>query len=366
MKSRNALIGAAVSAVGIAIAGGAGAQDRVVNVYNWSDYIDDSLLQEFTQQTGIRVVYDVFDSNEILETRLLAGSSGYDVVVPTGLFLSRQIQAGVFQELDKSKLPNLENMWDFIEGETAKYDPENAYSINYMWGTVGIGYNSAMVEERLGTSEIDSWDIAFDPEQLAKLADCGVYFLDSATDILPVVLHYLGKDPNSTDTDDLAAAEEVMMAVRPSIRRFHSSEYINALANGDICFAIGWSGDVFQAADRAAEAGNNVEVSYSIPQEGTQLWFDQMAIPADARNVEEAHEFLNFIMEPEVIAKATNYVYFANGNKASEEFIEPEILEDTAIYPDDATLEKMFTVMPYEPRFQRLVTRSWTRIVTGQ
>ncbi|MDF1598164.1 polyamine ABC transporter substrate-binding protein [Mesorhizobium sp. YIM 152430] len=366
MKSCNTLLAAATSVLALVLAGGAAAQDRVVNVYNWSDYIDDSSIAEFTEKTGIRVVYDVFDSNEILETRLLAGGSGYDVVVPTGLFLSRQIEAGVFQELDKSKLPNLENMWDFVEEQTEKYDPGNAYSINYMWGTVGIGYNPAMVEERLGTSEITSWDIAFDPENLAKLADCGVYFLDSPTDILPTVLLWLGKDPNSTEQADLEAAEEVMLSVRPHIRRFHSSEYINALANGDICFAVGWSGDVFQAADRAAEADNNVEVAYSVPEEGAQLWFDQMAIPADAQNVEEAHEFLNFIMEPEVIARATNYVYFANGNKAAEEFIEPEILEDTAIYPDDETLEKMFTVMPYEPRFQRLVTRSWTRIVTGQ
>jgi putrescine transport system substrate-binding protein len=356
----------ATTALAASLAFAAQAQDRVVNVYNWSDYIDDSLLAEFTEQTGIRVVYDVFDSNEILETRLLAGSSGYDVVVPTGAFLQRQIQAGVFQPLDKEKLPNLANMWDVIEERTASYDPNNDYSINYMWGTVGIGYNVAMVEERLGTDEITSWATVFDPEEIAKLGDCGVYFLDSPTDIIPTVLMYLGLDPNSTSTDDLARAEEVLMAIRPHIRRFHSSEYINALANGDICVAIGWSGDVFQAADRAAEADAGVEVAYSVPEEGAQMWFDQMAIPADARNVDEAHEFLNFIMEPEVIARATNYVYFANGNEASKEFIEAEILEDPSIYPDDETLNKMFTVQPYEPGFQRQVTRSWTRVVTGQ
>ncbi len=362
---RNTLLVAGASLFAIGLAAPAHAQERVVNVLNWSDYIEAELIDEFTEKTGIRVVYDVFDSNEVLETRLLAGGSGYDVVVPTGSFLARQIQAGVFQPLQKDKLPNLANMWDVIEERTSKYDPGNDYSINYMWGTVGLGYNVAMVTEALG-EEPNSWSVVFDPEQIAKLADCGVYFLDSPADIIPTALMYLGLDPNSTDQADITQAEELLMAVRPYVRRFHSSEYINALANGDICMAIGWSGDVLQAADRAEEAGGSVEVAYVVPQEGAQLWFDQMAIPADAPNVDEAHEFLNYIMEPEVIARATNYVYFPNGNLASKEFIEPEILEDPAIYPDDETMEKLFTHEPYDSRSQRIITRSWTRIVTGQ
>ena len=344
----------------------AGAQEKVVNVYNWSDYIDSSIIDDFTKETGIKVVYDVFDSNDILETKLLAGGSGYDVVVPTGNFLARQIQAGVFQKLDKSKLPNLANSWDVVSERTDKYDPGNEYSINYMWGTVGIGYNTKKVQESLGTDKIDSWDVLFNPETAAKLAGCGIYVLDSASDIFPTVFRYLGIDPNSTSPDDFAKAEELLQKIRPSIRKFHSSEYINALANGDICVAVGWSGDVFQARDRAKEANQGVVIDYVVPKEGAEMWFDQMAIPADAKHVEEAHIFLNYMMKPEVIAKASNYIYYANGNKASQQFIEKDILEDPTIYPDDAMLQKLFTVSPYDPKTQRIVTRTWTKVVTGQ
>ncbi|TIM68508.1 MAG: polyamine ABC transporter substrate-binding protein [Mesorhizobium sp.] len=345
---------------------GAHAQDRVVNVYNWSDYIDSSIIDDFTKETGIKVTYDTFDSNELLETKLLAGGSGYDVVVPTANFLARQIQAGVFQKLDKSKLPNISNMWDVVSERTTKYDPGNEYSINYMWGTVGLGYNVKKVQEALGTDKIDSWDVFFNPEKLAKLKDCGVYVLDSPSDILPNAFKYLGIDPETTSLDDFAKAEEVMLKIRPYIRKFHSSEYINALANGDICLAVGWSGDVFQARDRATEANQGVEIGYSVPKEGAEMWFDQMAIPADAPHVAEAHEFLNYMMKPEVIAKASNFVFYANGNKASQQFIDKEILEDPAIYPDEATLAKLFTISPYDSKTQRVVTRTWTKIVTGQ
>jgi putrescine transport system substrate-binding protein len=339
-----------------ALAVPAGAQERVVNVYNWSDYIDDS----------IKVVYDVYDSNEILETKLLAGGSGYDVVVPTSNFLARQIEAGVYQKLDKSKLPNLSNMWDFISERVTKYDPGNEYSVNYMWGTVGLGYNVKMISDRLGIDHIDSWDVFFKPENLSKLADCGVHVLDSPTDIIPTALQYLGLDPQSTSSEDLAKVEALLMPLRQFVRKFHSSEYIEALANGDICLAIGYSGDVLQAVDRAADADQGVEIAYSIPKEGAQMWFDQMAIPADAKHVAEAHEFINYMMKPEVAAKATNYVFYPNGNKASQEFIDKEIIEDTSIYPDEATLANLFTVSPYAAREQRTVTRLWTKIVTGQ
>ena len=363
--SRKGLLFAATSLAAI-VSFGASAQDRTVNVYNWSDYIDESILEDFTAKTGIKVVYDVFDSNEILETKLLAGGTGYDVVVPTGTFLARQIQAGVFQKLDKSKLPNISNMWDMIASRTEKYDPENAYSINYMWGTTGIGYNVKKVQDALGIERVDSWDVVFKPEMIAKLADCGVHMLDAPAEMVPAALKYLGLDPLSTDADDLAKAEELLLSIRPHIRKFHSSEYINALANGDICMAIGWSGDVFQARDRAAEADQGVAVDYSIPKEGAQMWFDQMAIPADAKNVDEAHEFLNYLMTPEVIAKASNYVYYANGNKASQEFLEEDVIGDPAVYPDEATLDNLYTTMPYDAKAQRQITRLWTRVVTGQ
>lgn len=364
--NHKALWFSAASAVIAVMATAVHAQERVVNVYNWSDYIDDSIIADFTKETGIKVVYDVFDSNEILETKLLAGGSGYDIVVPTSNFLVRQIAAGVYQKLDQSKLPNLTNMWDVVTERVAKYDPGNEYSISYMWGTVGLGYNQKKVQEALGIDKVDSWDVFFDPAKLAKLADCGVYVLDSPTDIIPTTLRYLGLDPESTSAEDFAKAEEALMKIRPYIRKFHSSEYINALANGDICLAVGWSGDVFQARDRATEADQGVVVDFSIPKEGAEMWFDQMAIPADAKNVAEAHEFLNYMMRPEVAAKATNYVYFANGNKASQQFIDKDIIEDPAIYPDAETLQKLFTVSPYDPKTQRVVTRAWTKIVTGQ
>jgi putrescine transport system substrate-binding protein len=287
--------------------------------------------------------------------------------VPTASpFLARQIQSGVYQKLDKSKLTNLPNMWDVVTERVAAFDPGNEYSVNYMWGTTGIGYNIEKVKAALGTDEIDSWDVVFKPENIAKLKDCGVYFLDSPTDVLPTVLNYLGLAPESTNADDIAKAQELMLSIRPSIRKFHSSEYINALANGDICLAVGFSGDLFQARDRAAEADQGVEINYVIPKEGAEMWFDQMAIPADAKNVAEAHEFINFMMRPEIAAKASNYVFYANGNKASQPMLDPEILEDRAIYPDEETLGKLFTVQPYESRAQRLVTRAWTTIVTGQ
>lgn len=342
------------------------AQDKVVNVYNWSDYIDESLLQEFEQETGIKIVYDVFDSNEILETKLLAGATGYDVVVPTGTFLARQIQAGVFQPLDKSKLPNIEHMWDDIAQRTAHLDPDNAYSINYMWGTTGFGYNVEKIKQRMPDAPVDSWQMIFNPEIVAKFADCGVHLLDTPEELVPAALHYLGLDPDSRDKKVIKKAQDVLQAIRPYVQKFHSSEYINALANGDICLAIGWSGDVLQARDRAAEANNGVTIQYVIPKEGAHMWFDQMAIPKDAPHVEAAHAFLNFIMQPEVIAKASNYVFYANGNKASQSFLDKDVMDDAAIYPSADTVAKLYTTQPYPPKITRIMNRLWTRVKSGR
>jgi putrescine transport system substrate-binding protein len=346
------------------MAGAVSAQE--VRVYNWSDYIDEDLLAKFQAETGIRLIYDVFDSNEVLETRLLAGGSGYDIVVPTGTFLQRQIQAGAFQKLDKSKLPNLENMWDVVSSRTEQYDPDNAYSINYMWGTTGIGVNVGKVTEILGEdAPIDSLALVFDPAYAEKLASCGIMMLDAPAEMIPAALQYLGEDPNSHDPDVIAKTEAVFMAIRPYIGKFHSSEYINALANGEICVAVGWSGDILQARDRAAEAENNVEIAYNAPKEGAQMWFDQMAIPVDAPNVEEAHAFLNFIMDPENMAAASNYVYYANGNLASQEFLIEDVIGDPAIYPSPEALDNLFTTTPWDARVQRTVTRLWTKIKSG-
>jgi putrescine transport system substrate-binding protein len=337
-----------------------------VRVYNWSDYIDEDLLTKFTEETGIDLVYDVFDSNEVLETKMLAGGSGYDVVVPSGTFLQRQIKAGVFQKLDKSKLPNLKNMWDVIEERTAQYDPGNEYAINYMWGTTGIGVNINKVKEVLGDdAPVNSLDLIFNPDNMKKLKDCGVQFLDAPVEMIPAALKYLGENPDSHDPEVIKKAEPVLAAVRPYVQKFHSSEYINALANGDICVAFGWSGDVLQARDRAAEADNGVEIEYHAPKEGALMWFDMMAIPADAPNPEGALKFLNFMMDPHNIAAASNYVYYANGNKASQQYLEKDVIDDPAIYPDEETMQNLYTTTPYGAKVQRVVTRLWTKIKSG-
>jgi putrescine transport system substrate-binding protein len=265
-----------------------------------------------------------------------------------------------------SKLPNEKNMWADVKARTIKYDPENAYSVNYMWGTTGIGYNIGKITEIMPDAPVNSWALFFDPEVLAKFKDCGVHVLDAPAELFPAALNYLGKDPDSHDTADLEAAGALLAKVRPFVQKFHSSEYINALANGDICLAVGWSGDIFQARDRAAEAENGVEISYVIPKEGALMWFDQLAIPADAKNVAEAHEFINYIMRPDVIAKASNYVYYANGNKASQELLQEDVIGDPAVYPDAETTAKLYTTTPYPPRINRVVNRTWTSVVTGQ
>ena len=337
-----------------------------VRVYNWSDYIDEELLTKFEEETGIDLIYDVFDSNEVFETKMLSGGSGYDVVVPSGTFLQRQITAGAFQALDQSMLSNNGNLWDVIEGRTAQYDPDNAYSINYMWGTTGLGVNTGRVAEILGDdAPIDSLALVFDPANMEKLAECGVQFLDAPSEMIPAALQFLGEDPDSQDPDVIALTAPVFEAIRPYVQKFHSSEYINALANGDICVAFGWSGDILQARDRAWEADNGVEIAYNAPTEGALMWFDQMAIPVDAPNVDGAHKFLNFIMDAQNMADASNYVYYANGNLASQPLLEEDVIGDPAIYPDADTLENLFTTTPYPPKVQRVVTRMWTKIKSG-
>ncbi len=356
------------AAVCIIAAGPAPAQnERVVNFYNWSDYIDPTVLDDFTQETGIKVRYDTFDSNDTLEAKLLAGKSGYDVVVPTGYFLGRQIRAGIFQKLDKSKLANLANAWPEIADRLATYDPGNQYAVNYMWGTTGIGYNVKAVREILGANAaIDSWEDVFDPEKIAKFKGCGVDLLDSSDDIMPAALHYLHLDPNSSDTGDLQKAADLLFKIRPYVRKFHSSEYLNALATGEICFVVGFSGDIIQAQKRAAQGNAKVAISYAIPAEGAQLWFDNLAIPKDAPDAAEAHALINYLLKPQVAAKNTNFISYANGNLASQKFIDRSILHDRTIYPDAATMAKLYTITAHDQKTQRLINRLWTRIKTGR
>ena len=341
--------------------------ERVVNIYNWSDYIDPKMLDAFTKETGIKVVYDTYDNNEILETKLLAGQSGYDIVVPTGPFLQRLIKAGVFRPLDKAKIPNLKHSWPEIAQRLAVYDPGNAYAVDYMWGTTGIGVNLGPVRERLGPNQpLNTWTLVLNPTLMAKLKDCGVMMLDSPEDLIPSMLPAYGFKPDTKRWDDISQVTDALFKVRGSVRKFHSSEYINGLANGDLCLAVGYSGDVMQAKKRAEESKNGVEIAYFIPKEGALMWFDALAIPKDAPHPEEAHRFIDYLMRPEVAAANTNFVSYANGNIAAKPLVKPEILGNPGIYPDDATMQRLFTNQAWDDRTQRFVTRNWTRVRTGR
>ena len=358
----------ALSLVAAMTVGSAVAQEeKVLHVYNWSDYIAEDTVASFEKETGIKVVYDMFDSNEVLEAKLLAGTTGFDVVVPSSDFLARQIQAGVFAPLDKSKLPNLVNMDPDIMKLLQDKDPDNAHSIPYLGGTTGIGFNPKKVAEVMGPDfKMDSWDAVLKPENISKLSKCGVSFLNAPTEIFATTLHYMGKDPNSTSAADYKEAGKMLSALRPYITYFHSSQYINDLANGDICVAIGWSGDVMQAKARAEEAKNGVEVDYIIPKEGALIFYDMLAVPKDAKHPENAMAFINYLMKPDVIAKISNYVSYASGNKASLPLVDAAIRNNPNIYPTDEMKPKMFTLKVLPQKVNREITREWTKVKTGK
>ena len=345
---------------------GTAVAEPTVRVYNWSDYVGETTLEDFQKATGITPVYDVFDSNETLEGKLLAGHTGYDVVVPSSNFLAKQIKAGAFQKLDKSQLPNWQNLDPALLKQLEKSDPGNQYGVPYLWGTNGIGYNVDKVKAALGTDKLDSWAILFEPENLKKLSKCGVSFMDSPDEVYPAVLQYLGLDPNSTNPDDYKKAEAQLLKVRPYITYFHSSKYISDLANGNICVAFGYSGDVFQARSRAEEAKKGVNIGYAIPKEGANLWFDLLAIPKDAKNVKEAHAFINYLLQPEVIAKVSDYVGYANPNPQAGELMNAELRQDETVYPPQAVMDKLYVMKELPPQILRLETRSWTRVKSGK
>lgn len=358
-----------IAGVSLALSQSAIAKERVVHFYNWAGQIGSDTISDFESSNGIKVVYDVYDSNEVLEGKLMAGHSGFDVVSPSDSFLARQIQSDIYLPLDKSKLPNWKNLDPHLMKLMATHDPDNKYAIPYVWMTTGIGYNIDKVKERLGeNAPVNSWDLVFKPENMEKLKDCGVTFLDAPTEIFASALRYLGKDPNSTNPKDYTgAAYNLLSKVRPNIRYFHSSQYINDLANGDICVVIGWAGDVLQARDRANEANNGVHISYQIPKEGGLVFFDTLAIPKDAENVDSALALLNFILKPEIAAQVTNDVKFASANKgANDKFVKAEIKNDPAIYPTPEVMEKLFTLKVLDPKLDRVITRTWTKLKTGQ
>lgn len=359
---RKTLISAAV------VMGMAGAVQAAptVHIYNWSDYIGETTLEDFEKATGIKPSYDVFDSNETLEGKLLAGRTGYDIVVPSNHFLGKQIKAGAFQKLDRSLLPNWKNLDPALLKQLETNDPGNLYAVPYLWGTNGIGYNVEKVKAALGIDEVDSWAVMFEPENLKKLSSCGVAFMDSPDEMFPSVLNYLGLNPRSTNPDDYKKAEAKLMELRPYVTYFHSSKYIGDLANGNICVAFGYSGDVFQAAARAEEAGKGIEIAYSIPKEGANLWFDLMAIPADAPNPKEAHAFMNYVLDPAVIAPISDYVGYANPNPASDKLMDQDVRNDPSIYPSPEVMSKLYISTELPPKIMRQMTRSWTKIKSGK
>ena len=344
--------------------------EDVVHFFNWSDYIAEDTVERFTKETGIKVVSDTFDSNDTLEAKLLTGNSGYDLVVPSISYMARQAQAGVFMPLDKSELPNTKHLDKGLMKTLTTLDKGNKFGVPYMWGTTGIGYNVDLVKKHLGKdAPVDSWDLVFKPENMEKLAGCGVAFLDSGDEIFPLVLHYLGQNPNSEKKSDYkknSAGAKVLRDIKPYIKQFTSSAYINDLASGEICVAVGYNGDILQARDRADEADNGVNIAYTIPKEGTALWFDMLAIPADAKNSAAAHKFANFLLRPDVIADITNYVWYANANTTATKLLDKDISSDGGIYPSEDVRKKLFTQTVRKAKINKLLTRLWVDIKSGR
>jgi putrescine transport system substrate-binding protein len=340
---------------------------ETVKIYNWSSYIAPDTTKNFQQQTGIGFSYDVYDSNETLDGKLMTGNSGYDVVFPSNHFMARQIQGGALKKLDKSQLPNWKNLNPVLLKALENNDPGNAHGFPYLWGSTGIGYNIDKVKAVLGdNAPVDSWDLIFKPEYMEKLSKCGVAILDNGPELLPIALNYLKLPPHSKNPEDYKKAEALLMKVRPYVAYFHSSKYTGDLANGDICVAVGFSGDVLQAESRAKEAKNGVKIGYQIPKEGAAIWFDMVAMPADAPNEKAGYAFMNYLLEPKVMADITNSVHYANGNSAADSLVDPEIKADTKIYPSEEMMGKLFALEAMPLNIDRIRTRIWNTIRMGR
>jgi putrescine transport system substrate-binding protein len=343
-----------------------GAEARVVNIYNWSDYIGKDTLAKFESATGIKVVYDTYDADETLEAKMMAGDSGYDVVSTSTDFFSRQIKAGIYQKLDRSKLPNWNNLDPHVLAIEAGADPGNQYAMPYLRHVNGFAYNVDMIKSRMPDAPLDSLDMIFNPQVIAHFADCGVSFLDQAEDVLQLALNYLHLDPNSTNPEDYKRAEKLLLAVRPYIRAFDSSEYMNGLGNKEFCISMSWSGDYAAARARAKAAGVDVNLAFTVPKEGANASFDALLIPVDAPHPDAAHKFLNFILQPRVIAEITNDIHYGNDNLASTPYVDPQILNDPAIYPTPEIAARLYESAEVNPALERIRTRTWTRIKTAR
>jgi len=358
---------AALALAAAAFAAGAqNTEPKVLNVYNWSDYIDPKLIDQFQKETGIKVNYEVMDSNELLQTKLQAGRTGFDVVVPSASFLANQIKAGIYQKLDRSRLTNYKNLDPAILKKLDAFDPGNLYAVNYMWGTSGVAYNEEKIKELDPNAPVDSFAMFYDPKEIRKFAKCGVSILDAPSEVVGTVLIYLGKDANSEKPEDLAAVEKVLMSIRPFVRKIDSSAYIDNLANGEWCLSLGWSGDVLQAADRATEAKKTFHIKYHIPKEGAVQFFDNLAIPADATHVKNAHLFIDFLNRPEVAAQNSNFIHYANGNSASLPLISAEVKNNPDVYPPPDLMAKLVPDLPESADFTKAETRVWQHFRTGK
>lgn len=343
------------------------AEQGKLHIYNWSDFIAPDTITNFEKQSNIKVTYDVYDSNEMLDGKLMSGNTGFDLVAPTDSFLARQIQVGIYLPLDKQKLPNYHHLDDKFMQMMTIHDPDNLYAIPYLWQSTGIGYNVNKVKEILGVDvPLDSWQLIFNVENLKKLSKCGVAFLDAPSEMFPTVLNYLGKDPNSKNPQDYELATQFLEKLRPYVTYFHNSKYINDLSGGDICVAIGWSGDIMQSADVANDAGNGVEIGYIVPKEGAIITFDVWAIPKDAKNIESAYAFLNYLLDPKVMANISNYTFYPSANKNSLPYIDKEIINNPNIFPPDEVIARLFPIMEQSPKLDRLMVRLWSRMLSGK
>lgn len=365
LTRRAALGGLAATALSAPFIRRARADDKVLNVYNWADYIGETTVEDFQSATGIAVTYDTYSSAEEMQAKMLAGATGYDVVVMAGLSLPNFIRAKVYAKLDRAKLPNWTNLDPEVMRILEGWDPGNVYGVPYMWGSVGVTYNTEMVMERLPGAKLDSLDLLMKPENASKLADCGISILDSPTDVIPMVLRYLGKDGDTANVADYDAVVEAFKPVRQYIRTFDNTNYLNAIPNKELCVINNWSGDYSTAKTRARDAGVDISLEYHIPETGAPAWVDCLCIPADAAHMESAHAFINYMMEPEVIAKCTNFTNYANGNSAAKQFVAPEVLGNPAVYPDEGAKKRLWAPKPFTEEQDRAMTRAWQAIKSG-
>ena len=340
--------------------------DEVVNISNWNGYIADDTLTTFTKETGIKATYDIHDSNEVLESKLMTGNTGYDVVSPSNHFLSRLIKAGAVQKLDKSQLPNWKNLDPALMKKLEVNDPGNQYGYPYMWGTAGIGYNVEKIKAIFGNTDVThSWNLFFDENNIKKLSQCSVAIIDNPTQILPITLNYLGLPSHSHEPADYKKAEQALLKIRPYVQYVHASKYISDLANGNVCAVIGFNGDIVQAAASAKEANNGIEIAYSIPDEGSTLWFDMVVMPKSAPHEKNGYAYMNYLLTPQVIANISNSIHYANPNLAADQYVGPAVKQDLAIYPPTGVLDKLFTVEELPAAIARLTTRLWTKLKTN-